>query len=293
MKKALLLVAFSVVNSAYASNLRSAVSLTGNDANTCTTTAPCRSFSAAIAVTVDGGEVIALDSAGYGPFTIGKSITVSGAPGVHAAISVATGNGIAVTSGTVTIRNLVFIGGPLASYGIYFQSGTALRITECFLTGFDTGIMASASIGQLFVDHTSVEASNVGLDVANMTAFVGDSIFAHCSTGVLVGATSGLKAIANVTNSTIAQCQQGMTVTGLTSANSLAMAHVDHTSIEQNSIGIFLDSDIVGSVLVELNGNDIDSITESNGNVNYTIHTFSNNRIGDPGGLTLTATSLR
>ena len=38
--------------------------------------------------------------------------------GVHAAISVATGNRIVVTAGTVTMRNLVFIGGPLAGYGM-------------------------------------------------------------------------------------------------------------------------------------------------------------------------------
>jgi len=294
MKKALLLLAFSVVNSAYGSNLRSAVSLTGNDANPCTTTAPCRSFSTAIGVTVDQGEIIALDSAGYGPFTIGKSIVVSGAPGVHAAISVATGNGIVVSAGTVTIRNLVFIGGSLAGYGNSYQSGAALRVTECYFSDFDIGIYAAPSTGQLFVDHTSIETSNYGVSVANMTnAWIGDSIINNCSTGILVSATSGLPARAFVTNSRIAHCLiAGMTVNGTSS--SIAIAQIAHTSIEQNSsAGIHLDSDVSGSVSVYLNGNDIDSIGVTHGGVNYTLHTYSNNSILDNGGLTLTATGLQ
>src|SRR6476646_11703721 len=102
-----LLLVMSFSGAAFALNNRSAVSITGNDANPCTTALPCRSFSVALANTVSGGEIIALDSAGYGPFTIGQSVTVSGAPGAHAAISATSGDAIAITSGLVTLRNLV------------------------------------------------------------------------------------------------------------------------------------------------------------------------------------------
>src|SRR5882672_2463978 len=85
--------------SAHALNNRSAVSVNGSDANPCTTQAPCRSFGVALSNTVEFGEVIALDSAGYGPFTINQSVTVSGAPGVHAAITTTSGDGISVTGG--------------------------------------------------------------------------------------------------------------------------------------------------------------------------------------------------
>ena len=47
----------------------------GNDANTafnCSLVAPCRSFNAAISVTDPGGELVILDTAGYGPMTIGQ-----------------------------------------------------------------------------------------------------------------------------------------------------------------------------------------------------------------------------
>src|SRR5688572_6672741 len=65
---------------------RTFVSTTGSDANPCTNTQPCRNFAAAIAKTNAGGEVVALSSGGYGPFTIDKSVTVS-AVGVYAGIT--------------------------------------------------------------------------------------------------------------------------------------------------------------------------------------------------------------
>src|SRR5438876_10812064 len=48
----------------------------GNDANPCTVTLPCRNFAAAIAQTMAGGEVIALDSGGHGPVTGGSSLVL-------------------------------------------------------------------------------------------------------------------------------------------------------------------------------------------------------------------------
>ena len=87
------LFAFLVAAVATAQNNRSAVAVSGNDLNPCTVASPCRSFAVALAHTVAGGEVIALESGGYGPFTVTQSVTVSGAPGVHAAITATSGNG--------------------------------------------------------------------------------------------------------------------------------------------------------------------------------------------------------
>src|SRR5437868_13874179 len=82
---------------AIALNNRSAVSVTGLDSNTCSVASPCRSFGVALVATADGGEVVALDSAGYGPFSVGQNVTVSGAPGLHAAILGTPGDAIAGT----------------------------------------------------------------------------------------------------------------------------------------------------------------------------------------------------
>src|SRR6266700_1968683 len=71
----------------------------GNDANPCTRTSPCRNFQAAIAQTLPGGEVIALDSGGYGPVTITQAVALIAPAGVYAGISVFSGAGIAINAG--------------------------------------------------------------------------------------------------------------------------------------------------------------------------------------------------
>ena len=67
--------------------------LTANTAFNCSLVAPCRSFNAAISVTDPGGEVVILDTAGYGPMTINKSIKIIGPSGVYGGISVLGGVG--------------------------------------------------------------------------------------------------------------------------------------------------------------------------------------------------------
>jgi hypothetical protein len=56
---------------------RTFVASNGTDANSCSITAPCRSFAAAVAQTLAGGEVIVQDSAGYGPVTVAQSVSTA------------------------------------------------------------------------------------------------------------------------------------------------------------------------------------------------------------------------
>src|SRR6266550_1386637 len=128
MKRAIL-IAFFAASSAFGQNFRSAVSVSGLDTNQCTVASPCRSFGAAIAVTGSGGEIVALDSAGYGGFVIDREITVQGAPGVHAAISVPLNVGIDVVAQAtdhVVIRNIVLVGTG-GIIGIRVQSAAETR----------------------------------------------------------------------------------------------------------------------------------------------------------------------
>src|SRR5438445_10440722 len=53
---------------------RSFVSGSGSDSNPCTIDLKCRSFAAALTQTSANGEVVAYDSAGYGPVTITKAV---------------------------------------------------------------------------------------------------------------------------------------------------------------------------------------------------------------------------
>jgi len=134
---------------ALAISQRTFVSGQGSDVAACSITAPCRSFAAAIAQTIVGGEVIVLDSAGYGPVTITQSVTITAPPGVYAGISVplTTPNGVFVNapSGTVLLRGLT-INSTGGTYGIYFANG-ALTIERCRISGFQyAGIIQIAGV---------------------------------------------------------------------------------------------------------------------------------------------------
>lgn len=173
---------------ALALNNRSAVSVNGIDSNPCTTASPCRSFGAAIAQTSPGGEVVAIDTAGYGPFTVTAEMTISGAPGIHAAITGTSGFTIFVNAGAsdvVEIRNLTLIGTGLGN-GIEAAMQLDLRVMHCILTGFANGIVAAA--GRLLVDHTVVADGGTAIQVTNPTVHVEgviiDSVIDHCSAGV-------------------------------------------------------------------------------------------------------------
>lgn len=102
-------IALMVSTAVFAQNNRSFVSTTGNDANACVPGSECRSFTRALAVTNAGGEVVALSSAGYGAFSVTRSVTVMASPGVTASLTVTSGDGIdiaAATTDTVVLRGL-------------------------------------------------------------------------------------------------------------------------------------------------------------------------------------------
>src|SRR5437867_6315370 len=116
---------------------RTFVSGSGNDANPCTRDMPCRSFGAAIAVTSTNGEVVALDSAGYGPVTVTQGVAIVAPNGVHAGISVFSGDGVTVNAsgGVVVLRNL-YINSQGGTNGITLTTAATLHIEHCVVSGF-------------------------------------------------------------------------------------------------------------------------------------------------------------
>src|SRR6266550_8089178 len=85
-----------ITSPAFALSNRVFVKSTGLDTGTCPITSPCRSFSYAMTQVSPGGEIIALDTAGYGTFTVSQGVSVFAAPGVTAFIAVASGTGILI-----------------------------------------------------------------------------------------------------------------------------------------------------------------------------------------------------
>src|SRR5882672_8140636 len=107
----------------YGQASRTWVSGVGDDANPCSRTAPCKTFAGAISKTAAGGEIDALDPAGYGALTITKAITIDGGGGQVASVLVSGTNGIVVQAGpndVVILRNIQFNGLQSGLNGIRF-----------------------------------------------------------------------------------------------------------------------------------------------------------------------------
>src|SRR5215468_9907958 len=119
---------------AHAQATRTWVSGVGDDVNPCSRTAPCKTFAGAISKTAAGGEIDALDPAGYGAVTITKAITIDGGGGQVASVLVAGTNGIVVQAGAsdvVILRNLRINGISSGFNGIRWLSGKALIVENC------------------------------------------------------------------------------------------------------------------------------------------------------------------
>src|SRR5262249_34166871 len=142
MKTAVAMVGIVVLGSTmmFAQASRTWVSGVGDDVNPCSRTAPCKTFAGAISKTAAGGEIDALDPAGYGAVTITKAITIDGGGGQVASVLVAGTNGIVVQAGptdVVTLRNLRINGirGTASGglNGIRYLSGAALHVENCHI----------------------------------------------------------------------------------------------------------------------------------------------------------------
>ena len=182
---------------------RAFVSSTGNDANApsgCTPALPCRSFQAAHGAVDAGGEIVALDTAGFGTVTITKSVSILGNPGTIPSISVASGVGVTInTAGVrVTLRNLN-INGVGGTQGINMEEGAALTVENCVVSNFTNAglwIYTTASQPKVRIANTILRGNSTGAylgGIANVdivgshfTGNTGVGLYAeHGSGGVL------------------------------------------------------------------------------------------------------------
>jgi hypothetical protein len=275
MRKAILplsipltLLVFCLLSSAaQAQATRTWVSGVGDDANPCSRTAPCKTFAGAISKTAAGGEIDALDPAGYGAVTITKAITIDGGGGQVASILVAGTNGIVVQAGAsdvVTLRNLRINGivgtGSGGLNGIRYLSGGALHVQECNIFGFtQDGInVATSANSALFVNNTFLINNGNGIQIAPSGGFAKSMLVQvhandNSGSGFLLypGAGGGTTLIADSTSLGNAT---GVTVNG-------GQLYLGNSSVVRNNVGVSVTA---GTVLSYKN-NIIDANASGNG----------------------------
>jgi hypothetical protein len=203
--KALTLMAFMLAFSALANAqaTRTWVSGTGDDANPCSRTAPCKTFAGAISKTAEGGEIDALDPGGYGTLSITKSITIDGGTGQGWASVLASSSafGFSINTSTavnhpndaaVTIRNVSVNG-----TGQYVSPGTnGIRVLHAQRVSLENvTVFGFSSNGVDFEPDTA--GSELRISNSTISENGGDGVLMKSVAGVSSGNISNTSLLRN------------------------------------------------------------------------------------------------
>jgi hypothetical protein len=159
--------------------VRTWVSGTGDDLNSCTRTAPCKTFSGAISRTAPGGVIHVLDPGGFGAVTITKALSIVTDSNVGAITALGT-TGIIVNAApgdVVHLDGLTIDGGVSGINGIRFLAGGELHVRNCVIRGFrgtpGVGISlepTAAGNSRLYVEDSTVSNNTGGILVKSSGA---------------------------------------------------------------------------------------------------------------------------
>lgn len=232
---------------AVAAGQRSFVSAaSGVDNPACSIGSPCRSFGAAITVTNAGGEVIALDSGGFGPVTITQSVSIIASPGVYAGISVFSGNGVTVTTGasdTVKLEGLTVNNQGASGDGVRFDGAGTLAVERVEVSGFQAGAairFVPVATSSLVGSDLRMRDSLVGLWVDGGPSSVGakvtlDGVHAQRHGQIAVYLVNSINAV--VRNAVLAHSLLAVNVDGF--AGTAQNVTLEGCDISNNGVGVY------------------------------------------------------
>ena len=228
---------------------RAFVSSTGSDARTtsgCGIATPCRTFAAAQTVVSDGGEIVALDAAGYGPITVTKNVTITANPGFYAGIAVASGDGVTIaTSGiNVTLRGLN-INATGGANGVNMTNGSRLSVENCVISNFTSGagvFVNTAATVRIIDSLIRDNMHGVRLYSGARAAISGSKFLGNANTGVYVGgSTAGTITTAAVSDSVISGTGFAGLYAYAPNATATARIAVTGSTISNNANGVIAD----------------------------------------------------
>lgn len=267
-----------ISTSAMATTQRTFVASTGNDAGPCSLVAPCRSFETAVAQVNPGGEVIVLDSAGYGAIHISKSMTIAAPAGVYAGITPPSGDTavtiIAGASDVVTLRGLTLHGlSGTGSWGVVAVGVGTLQIDKCIVSEFFNGIDINAPNNQTFIKDTIVRQNfgygmrffngrividnsriedngSYGVDVANADVTMRGTTVIGNATGVAAESDGPDATIVTINGSMVANNRTDGVEAVVFSGGSSATVRVANSAIIGNKgYGLWGGGVVVGQVI--------------------------------------------
>jgi len=247
---------------------RTFVSTTGSDGSaTCSLAAPCRGLAKALTLTDPGGEIIVLESGGYGAVTIDKSVSINSPAGVYAGISVFAAtdgvtvvapatkvvlrgltingqggnNGIRLQAGEVHIENVVVSN--MGQSGILIEGGTSVRISGTVVRSNGDGLRVvpgSGAVSVLVRDSEFANNLTAGIGVPPSAAGTSALVTVEHSTltrnldGVLVAPSGSATATLVLTQSVVSENSSN----GVRSQGAGATVFVRESAITRNGTGL-------------------------------------------------------
>jgi hypothetical protein len=218
-----------LAGTASAQATRTWVSGTGDDANPCSRTAPCKTFAGAISKTAAGGEINVIDTGGFGAVTITKSITIQ-SQNVEAGVLVSGTNGIIVSAGAADVVNLVgldfiYVGAAGAFDGVKVLQAAQVHIDNCIIRQFPSaGVhVIPNSTSHVLITDTIFDENLYGVAVTSANTGGGQAIgtLDHVTifgkgpnSGSFGVAVDGAAGSVVLNNSTIVRNQTGLSETG-------------------------------------------------------------------------------
>ena len=244
----------------------------GNDANDGSRNAPKRNFQPAHDAVAAGGQIVVLDTAGYGALSITKSLAITVPPGVSGFVTIANGtNGINISAGstdTVSLQGLIVEGGSSSpANGINAGSVGTLEIVDCLVRRFNNGVnFTPTNNAALRMDNTTCrECGNVGLLAGPFGSFAVRALITDCRflSNVLGVNVSGIFASGtNSSNVTLADCAlTDNSWIGLASDGATSTVRVDRCRIVGNFNGLANN----GGALLSLGNNTLTGNTNGDG----------------------------
>jgi Periplasmic copper-binding protein (NosD) len=221
----------------------------GSDSNPCTFGSPCKTFQHAHDTVTAGGEITAIDSAGFGPITINKAITITSPDGVEAGIVNGNGVAISINAGTtdlVRLRGLTLNGGGIGYAGVYLSSAGGLTIENCVIRDF-TGaagggvdIFPNSGVVSVVITHSAFAHNSAGIYIytlASVNMVVDQDVITDNPFGLdIVALNGGGTIVASISNSTVSNnTTKGTLIEGPVSVS------ISSSTISNNAIGIYAD----------------------------------------------------
>jgi hypothetical protein len=210
-------------------------------------------------MTNDRGEIVVLDSAGYGPVTIAQSVSLVAPAGVYAGITVpVSGNGITISPGTydVTLRGLTLTDLAGSGNGIRAYHNGSLTLERIAVEGASISIyMTTPSSARIDWRDIVVKNGSQGIYVTNVSGNM-TNVFADGFTSVPIGISNG--SMVTVTNAHVSNATGNGYTAIVASASGGALTRM--TVVDSHMTNVFggiAAADFGGTVYVQATGNTI------------------------------------